>query len=80
MEHITKLITIELETILFKILLVSKTLPFLMPIYKVHNKSYTWLTNVHGSIFAFTTHVFTCVLMKLMVIFKEWVKIGTNGY
>jgi hypothetical protein len=80
MEHTTKVITIELETILFKILLVSTSLPFLMLIYKLHNKRCTWLTNVRGFIFAFTTHVLTCVLMKLMVIFKEWVKIRTNGY
>jgi len=70
MEHITKLITIKLETIILKILLVSTSLPLLMPIYKFHNKSCTWFTDVHGSIFALTTHVLTCVLMKLMVMFN----------
>ncbi len=63
-----------------KIPVVFKSLPFLMPTYKLHKNNYKLFTNVHGSVFALTSFIFTCVLMRLMILFDEWVKIITNGY
>jgi hypothetical protein len=79
-ENITKLILIELKIILPKIQIVFKYLPFLMPTYKLHKKNYRWLTNVRGSVFALTSLILTCALMKLLTLLNEWVKIITNGY
>jgi hypothetical protein len=79
-ENIAKLILIELKMTLPKILVVFKYLPFLMPTYKLHKNNYKLLTNAHGLVFALTSFIVTCVLMKLMIIFNEWVKIITNGY
>jgi hypothetical protein len=80
MKHIAKLIAIKLEKTLPKMPMMSTSLPFIMQVYKLHKKSYRWLTNAHGSIFTLTTHVVTYAFMKLMILFKEWSKIRIYGY
>jgi hypothetical protein len=78
--HIANLIAIKLETILLEMPMMFTSLPFIMPIYKLHKNSYRWLTNAHGSIFTLTTHVVIYAFMKLMILFKEWSKIRIYGY
>ncbi len=80
MENIAKIILIELKMTIPKIPVVFKYLPFLMPTYKLHKKNYRWFTNAHGSIFAFTSLILTCALIKILTLFNEWVKIITYGY
>jgi hypothetical protein len=79
-ENIAKLILVELKMTLPKIPVVFKSLPFLMSSYKLHKNNYKLLTNAHGSVFALTSFILTCALMKLIILFNEWVKIITNGY
>ncbi len=57
-----------------KIPVVFKSLPFLLPTYKLHKNNYGWFANAHGSIFALTSFMLTFALMKLMTLFNEWVK------
>lgn len=60
--------------------MMSTSLRFIMQVYKLHKKSYRWLTNAHGSIFTLMTHVVTYAFMKFMIFLKEWIKIRIYAY
>ncbi len=65
---------------LIEIPMISKSLPFIMPIYKLHKKTCRWIISAQGTIFSMLAHILIVALMRFLPLFKEWVKVRTYRY
>lgn len=79
-EEIVNSITYYLIELALEIPKISKSLPFRMPIYKLHKKTCRWIISAQGTIFSMLAHILIVALMRFLPLFKEWVKVRTYGY
>ncbi len=79
-EEIVNTITYYLIELALEIPMISKSLPFRMPIYKLHKKTCRWIISAQGTIFSMLAHILIVALMRFLPLFKEWVKVRTDGY
>jgi hypothetical protein len=55
-EETTNIVIDHLIELAFEILMISKFLPFIMPIYKLHKKTYMGITSAQGLFLHIGTH------------------------
>ena len=80
LEDISSIITTNLAKLIPELPLCGVELPYIMAIYKFHNKKYRWISNAFGSVYVNIATLLTVSTMTILEEVKEWAYTRVEGY